>query len=95
MVEEEAPLQPLACLEAEEASHLVHREGALDLVDREETELVMTSRYPRPCYDLKEAGEEGGLSVVTTGSFREMAASRLVEEGEVLTERVTVLEHDC
>lgn len=55
----------------------------------------MTSHCPHLCYDLREEGEEEALFVVTTGSFQEMAASRLVEEGEVLSDRVVELDHGC
>lgn len=55
----------------------------------------MTLCYPRRCYDLKEVAEEEGLYEVTTGSFQEMAVSHLVEEGEVLSVHVEVLEHGC
>lgn len=48
-----------------------------------------------PCYDLREEGEEGALCVWRTGSFQEMAVSRLVEEGGVLCDHAAELDHGC
>lgn len=55
----------------------------------------MTSHCPHPCYDLREEGEEEALCVWWTGSFQEMAVSRLVEEEEDLSGYALELDHGC
>lgn len=85
MAEEGGPLLSRACLEGVGVYRQVHHEGALGLADREEKELATTSHFLHPRHDLREEGEEGALCVRKTGSYQEMAASRSVGEGEVLS----------